>query len=70
MSSPSELTMDEFAAICSRAGIELTEEEAQDLKGMYERVLPGLAALHDVDLAEEDLALSFEPGWDPEVEAL
>jgi hypothetical protein len=61
--------MEEFGVLCARAGIALTVEEARDLKGMWDRVLPDLAALHAVDLGEGDLAVSFEPNWDPDAEA-
>ncbi|HAL46528.1 MAG: hypothetical protein FI707_04520 [SAR202 cluster bacterium] len=70
MSDPTELPMEEFGVLCARAGFVLTDEEARDLKGMWERVLPDLAALHAVDLGEGDLAVSFEPSWDPDTEAL
>lgn len=66
MATPDELTMEEFKALVSRAGMTLSDEELSDLKEMYEFSRPGIDALHQVDLGAIDLAVSFEPVWDPE----
>ncbi len=69
MADLNELSMEDFNVLCARAGIVPTDEEARDLKGMWNRVLPDLTALHAIDLGEADLAISFEPGWDSGSEA-
>ena len=66
MTTPDELTMEEFKALVSRAGMTLSDSELSELKEMYEFSRPGIDALHEVDLAAEDLAVSFEPAWDPQ----
>ena len=58
--------MEEFKALVSRAGMTLSAEELSDLKEMYEFSRPGIDALHQVGLGAIDLAVSFEPVWDPE----
>ena len=66
MTTPDELTMEEFKALVSRAGMTLSDSELSDLKEMYEFSRPGIEALHQVNLGAEDLAVSFEPARDPE----
>ena len=66
MATPDELTIDEFKALVTQAGMTLSDSELSDLKEMYEFSRPGIDALHQVDLGAEDLAVSFEPAWDTE----
>lgn len=63
MATPDELTMEEFKALVSRAGMTLSDSELSDLKEKYEFSRPGIDALHQVDLGTEDLAVSFDPTW-------
>lgn len=63
---PNELTHEEFKALVTQAGMTLSDSELSDLKEMYEVSRPGIDALHRVDLGAEDLAVSFDPAWDPE----
>ena len=67
MTTSGEVPMDVFEALVSRAGMELNEEELADLKEAYDVFQPGVDKLHDAQLGAEDMALSFEPAWDPEV---
>ena len=67
MTTSGEVPMDVFEALVSRAGMELNEEELADLKEAYDVFQPGVDNLHDAQLGAEDMALSFEPAWDPEV---
>ena len=66
MTTPDELTMEEFKALVSRAGMTLSDSELSELKELYEFSRPGIDALHQVNLGAEDLAVSFEPARDPE----
>ena len=67
MTTSGEVPMDVFEALVSRAGMELNEEELADLKEAYDVFQPGVDNLHNAQLGAEDMALSFEPAWDPEV---
>jgi hypothetical protein len=58
--------MDVFKALVSRAGMDLNDEELADLKEAYDVFHPAVDALHNAQLGAEDLAVSFEPVWDPE----
>jgi len=59
--------MEEFRALTNRVGLELSDEELEHLKPMYEHFLGPVARMNALDLDVEDLAVVFAPGWDPEV---
>ena len=67
MTTSGEVPMDIFEALVFRAGMKLNEEELADLKEAYDVFQPGVDNLHNAQLGAEDMALSFEPAWDPEV---
>ncbi|MCH8206758.1 MAG: hypothetical protein IH956_07110 [Chloroflexi bacterium] len=58
------MSMDEFRARISAAGLELTEEEVESLKPMFDLVAGRVARIHELDLGAEDLALVFRPETD------
>ena len=64
---PSETTLEDFRALTKRAGIELTDDELQELKPMYDHYLEPIARMNALELDAEDLAVVYSPGWDPEV---
>ncbi len=61
------ISMDDFRALANRVGLELTDDELAHLKPMYEHFLEPVARMNALDLGDEDLAVIFEPAWDPEV---
>ena len=61
------ITMEEFRALTNRVGLELNDEELDHLKPMYEHFLEPVARMNALELDVEDLAVVFQPGWDPEV---
>lgn len=63
---PASISTDDFRALAVRAGLELTDEELESLKPMYEHYLPAIERMNALELDAEDLAVSFTPGWDPE----
>ena len=63
MAAQSGIPLDHFRVLADRAGLNLSDEELQDLKPMYDHYAALVASLHDVDLQEEDLAVSFSPAW-------
>ena len=58
--------MEAFRVLVERSGLELTDQELEELKPMYDHFASQTAALHEVDLGAEDLAVAFSPGWDPD----
>lgn len=61
------ISLEEFRALTNRVGLELSDEELEHLKPMYEHFLDPVACMNALDLDVEDLAVVFSPGWDPEV---
>ena len=61
------ISMEEFRALTNRIGLELSDDELEHLKPMYEHLLEPVARMNALDLDVEDLAVVFSPGWDPEV---
>ena len=52
--------------VLERVEINLSQEELQRLASFYEKYLEQLAALHAVDLDDEEVAGVFAPSWPPE----
>ena len=42
----------------------LTDEELEALKPMYDHYIGEAARLHELELGAEDLAVAFSPVWD------
>ena len=61
------ISTEEFRALTNRVGLELNDEELEHLKPMYEHFLEPVARMNALELDAEDLAIVFQPGWDPEV---
>ncbi len=61
------ISLEEFRALTNRVGLELSDEELEDLKPMYEHYLDPVARMNALELDAEDLAVAFSPDWDSEV---
>ena len=56
------VSMDDLeAALARRAGLELSPQEIEDLRPMYEHYASQVAQMHDLDLDDGDLAVMFTP---------
>lgn len=64
---PHEISIDDFRALTKRAGMDLTDDELERLKPMYDHYLEPIASMNALDLDAEDLAVVYSSGWDPEV---
>ncbi len=64
MAESDGISMDEFRARVSAAGLELTEDELEELKPLYDLQAARVATIHELDLGAEDLALVFRPQTD------
>ncbi|MYE54662.1 MAG: hypothetical protein F4X34_05640 [Chloroflexi bacterium] len=60
-------SIDDFRALTKRAGLDLTDDELEHLKPMYDHYLEPITSMNALDLDAEDLAVVYSPGWDPEV---
>ena len=58
-------TMEQFKALAERAGMDLTPEDLEELKPVYELYAEQAAQLHELDLGDGDLALTFSPDDGP-----
>ena len=54
--------MEHLRSLVERAGMDLTDQELVELLPIYHRDAIQAAALHDLDLGQEDLAVTFLPG--------
>ena len=68
MAESEGISTDAFRALVQRADLDLTDEEMQALKPMYDHYAGQLAALRKLDLGAEDLSVVFPPDWDPQDE--
>ena len=50
-------------ALTERAGLDLSDEELERLRPLYDRYAAEAARLHDAPLDAEDLAVSFSPNY-------
>lgn len=55
------MSMEEFKTRVSAVGLELTAEELESLKPMFDLVAARVTAIHELDLGAEDLAVVFRP---------
>jgi hypothetical protein len=63
MAGSHALSLEHFRTLTVRAGLTLTDAELTDLKPMYDHYAALVQRLHEVELGEEDLAVTFLPDW-------
>ena len=63
---PASISTDDFRALAVRAGLELSADELERLKPMYEHYLAAIERMNALELDAEDLAVAFTAGWEPE----
>ena len=62
---PDSISPEDFRALTKRADLDLTDDELELLKPMYDHYLESIAGMNALDLDAEDLAVAFSPGWAP-----
>ncbi len=55
----------DFKALTDRAGFNLNDDEAADLKARFEAAMEVIRPLRDLELGEGDLAVAFSPEPEP-----
>lgn len=60
---PDSMTSEEFGYLLKRAGLTLTPEESERLKGLFQPYREQLEVLHHLDLVSEEPAVTFDPEW-------
>ena len=58
-----DVTPEEFEVLVRRAGLNLTSEEMQRLRPMYQQLAEQIAMLHDPSLPLEEPAVTFPAAW-------
>jgi len=66
MADSDGISLDNMRVLAEQVGLRLTPAELEHLKPMFDFYAEQIRALHDVDLAAEDLAVVFSPNWDPQ----
>ena len=66
MPDPKTVSNEDFKVLTRNAGMNLSDDEIEHLRPMYEFYANNAATLHDVELDDADLALSYTPNWDAE----
>ena len=61
MPEAQDISMEDFQTLVRRAGHDMTAEELEALKPMYDHYARQLPALRELDLDAEDLAVTFVP---------
>ena len=61
MAETEGIAMEEFQVLVKRAGLNLTPEELESLKPMYDNFVAQKVILDELDLGAEDLATIFSP---------
>jgi hypothetical protein len=61
----SNITPEEFAVLVRRAGLDLTPEEMEHLRPMYQQMAAQVAMLHDPDLPLAEPGVTFPAAWFP-----
>ena len=57
------VTPEEFKLMTDRAGLGMKQDELDDLKPLFDLYSLYLQQIHSVDLAEEDMGVTFHPEW-------
>jgi hypothetical protein len=66
MAETAGIALENFRVLVERAGLSLSSEELTVLKPMFDFYAEQIRRLHEVELGAEDLAVTFDPGWDPQ----
>jgi hypothetical protein len=66
MTESTGISLDHLRVLAERAGLTLTTEELASLKPMFDHYAQQVHALYDVELDAEDLAVVYNPNWDPQ----
>jgi hypothetical protein len=66
MAETAGIALENFRVLVERARLSLSSEELTALKPLFDFYAEQIQRLHEVELGAEDLAVTFDPGWDPQ----
>lgn len=58
-----EVTLERLKIMAELAGLNMTDQEVEDLKPLFDLHFQYANQLHAIDLAAEEIALSFTADW-------
>ena len=58
-----EVSLERLKIMAELAGLNMTEQEVEELKPLYDLHLLYASQLHAIDLGAEEIAVSFEADW-------
>ena len=57
------ISAEEFQVLVQRAGLDLSPEEMERLRPLYQQLLEHVSELHDPSLPLGEPAITFSPDW-------
>ena len=58
-----EVSIERLKIMAELAGLNMTEQEVEELKPLYDLHFQYARQLHDIELGAEEIAVSFEADW-------
>ena len=58
-----QVSIERLKLMAELAGLNMTDEEVEDIKPLFDLHYQYAKQLHDVDLGAEEIAVSFEADW-------
>ena len=58
-----QVSMERLKLMAELAGLNMTDEEVEEIKPLFDLHYQYAKQLHDVDLGAEEIAVSFEADW-------
>ena len=58
-----EVSVERLKIMAELAGLNMTDQEVEDLKPLFDLHLQYANQLHGIDLGAEEIAVSFEADW-------
>ena len=62
-SGQQSVNAEQFAMMTRLAGLNMSQEEIDELKPMYDLYSEYIRLVHSVDLQAEEIGLTFHPDW-------
>ena len=66
MADSEGIDLEQLRVLADRAGLNMTADEVQSLKPMFDAYAKRAATLHEIELGAGDPAVAFSPDWDPQ----
>lgn len=58
-----EVSLERLKQMAEMAGLNMTDQEVEEIKPLFDLHLQYANQLHDIDLGAEEIAVSFEADW-------